>query len=485
MDSSDEDTSSSSGSTQSPVILDTAAAPAVSPQPTTTAAPASDDESEDENYILKDAVTDSFLSMKLLLHTKLTMPKDVTLPPYRLLGRFNPNSPELWGHSLAALAEEWCLAYLNHSGGMLFIGVDSAGIIEGLPLNTHHSQLHAFLSPFFCSLDQFWPPVSHGLISLSLLPVYTKVAEFEPYNIIMIRVRKGPMPCYVNSRGDAYEGDHVLKKLTQKEINARIAAPSIDTALISRYMKRYLPPKNRNNLGFGDVLKGSKPHVFYYSTHWSHPPLTLIPESATTGSAGKTVEVLQSRSGKNQPTQSISDAELTSMNSAAPCKHQKWRLVSDDTSGGRCRLSLACVVCNCNWKLTTRGTLDDIPRVVPIVPTLPPAMLPPPAQNSDLPSSPPPMPPGPPPLPKSPPPPQQSPPPSQVPQMPPPQQSPAHPKTPDNASPEGEDTATTTPSAPSAAGDGTGKKRKRTVSKATLRHVVRAALKKEFAKAAK
>eukprot|EP01064_Diplonema_japonicum_P002067 TRINITY_DN11339_c0_g2_i1.p1 TRINITY_DN11339_c0_g2~~TRINITY_DN11339_c0_g2_i1.p1 ORF type:complete len:520 (+),score=110.39 TRINITY_DN11339_c0_g2_i1:40-1599(+) len=305
----------------------------------------SDDEEEEEKYEVHDKVAERFFNMKMLLHTKLAVPKDVEMPPYRLLGCFNPDEPELWGHALASLAEEWVCSYLNTSGGILLLGIESDGIIQGIPLNTHPSQLHSFLTPFFSTLDRFWPSVSHGLVTVMLLPVHTPVAPFEPYYVVFIRVRKGPFPCYLNSNDESYEGDYVLKKLTKEDIKGR--AGKVDARLMSKYLTSYCDKETRNELAFGEVITGGRPLIFRYSSHWSHPPLTLVPEAATTGMVGKSVII---------STEGVKECDAN----RAPCDHSKWKVQSSETANGRCRLQLLCMVCNNVWKVVRKGTQDDV-----------------------------------------------------------------------------------------------------------------------------
>eukprot|EP01059_Diplonema_ambulator_P013549 TRINITY_DN24066_c0_g1_i2.p1 TRINITY_DN24066_c0_g1~~TRINITY_DN24066_c0_g1_i2.p1 ORF type:complete len:439 (+),score=122.33 TRINITY_DN24066_c0_g1_i2:35-1318(+) len=250
-----------------------------------------EDAKTDDLFEVDDRVVARLLEMKVLLHTKLELPKDVDLPPYRLLGGFNMDTPELWGHALATLASEWCCAYLNTEGGILIIGVDSDGIIQGIPLNTHHVHLHAFLSPLFSTLDCFWPSISEGLVAVMLLPVFTPVAQFEPYYILIIRVRKGPFPCYLNHNGVGYKGDFVLKKLTDEDVTAKMA--KVDSSRMAAYLLNYWRKEARKSAAMAHVIQGEGRLVFRYSAHWSHPPLTLIPETATTGPVGRSVQVTQ------------------------------------------------------------------------------------------------------------------------------------------------------------------------------------------------
>ena len=361
---------------------------------------ASDAGSECESYAPHDAVLQKFLDMKMLLHTKLAMPNDIEMPPYRLLGRFCMNSPELWGHSLAALADEWCCAYLNTSGGMLFVGVDSDGTIEGLPLNSHHMHIHAFLAPFFSALDQFWPAVSHGLITVALLPVYTQVTAFDPYYVMVIRVKRGPFPLYTNSKLEAYVGDFVLKKLAEEEAQAQLQ--TLDAAAMMRYLQVYRVAKNRGHPTFGDVLKGERPFVFHYSSHWSHPPLTLIPESAAVGTIAKggaivgavDIPVHQHRHGEHHRHEhghrhehrehghhhhhqdreagrdvfegDKRDERRPAGRRTPPCVHNKWKFVNSEPnpSGSSIfpyRINLICDVCGAFWSsFSKKQTMEEV-----------------------------------------------------------------------------------------------------------------------------
>ena len=342
------------------------------------AAAADDDDSDIEMYASENPVLQRFIDMKLMLHAKLAVPKDVDMPPYRLLGRFCMNSPELWGHSLAALAEEWCCAYLNTSGGMLILGVTADGTIEGLPLNTHHSQLHAFLAPFFSCLDQFWPAVSHGLVTVALLPVHTAHAHFEPYYVIVIRVKRGPFPIYANSRRESYSGDHALQQLSNDAIQARLA--QVDPKAMTRYLQSYYTQASRTKPTLGEVLKGEKPYVFHYSSHWSHPPLTLIPESATMQPVGKGGVAVKGDHGhlpKNTEggggggggggdaqREGGDEGGGKRGNREPPCKHNKWRFHNSTPSGVSnypFKVNLLCAVCDAAWSQNSRkGTVDDV-----------------------------------------------------------------------------------------------------------------------------
>eukprot|EP01060_Flectonema_neradi_P002588 TRINITY_DN11637_c0_g1_i1.p1 TRINITY_DN11637_c0_g1~~TRINITY_DN11637_c0_g1_i1.p1 ORF type:complete len:511 (+),score=87.94 TRINITY_DN11637_c0_g1_i1:100-1632(+) len=302
----------------------------------------SDTDSEEEEYETDDPVLGAFLKTKMLLHTRLAIPTDIEMPPYRLLGVLSRNNPELWGHVLATLADEWCCAYLNTSGGVLVIGVESDGTIEGIPINTHHSQLHSFLTPFFSTLDNFWPPITQGLLSLSLVPVCTPVGEFDPYFVIVIRVKKGPMPCYINSAGTSFEGDHVLEEIEDKK--AKMS--NLNANLLSKYLTRYADEKARKSVMMSDVIKGKKPYVFNYSSHWSHPPLTLVPEAATTTMVGITAK--------------IDGDSSTSIKLKPPCNHASWSVSSRDNAVGRCRVTLICTVCKTHWKFAAKDSFENL-----------------------------------------------------------------------------------------------------------------------------
>eukprot|EP01065_Artemidia_motanka_P000976 TRINITY_DN1045_c0_g1_i2.p1 TRINITY_DN1045_c0_g1~~TRINITY_DN1045_c0_g1_i2.p1 ORF type:complete len:830 (+),score=243.46 TRINITY_DN1045_c0_g1_i2:45-2534(+) len=326
-----------------------------------------------------DALLEHLFETPILLHEKLSFPSDTPMPPYRLLGTPATEAPELWAHTLAALADEWCCAYLNTVGGLLFLGVAPDGTIEGIPINTHPLQLHTLLSPFFSALDQVWPSVSEGLITLSMLPVSTPVSRFDPYHVIVIRVRKGPLPLYLNSRNQALGGDHKISKLSDEDVALRLSSATAPRAgrEMLRWMRAHLAPVRRRPAPFSHVVHGGSPYVFRYRNHWSHPPLTWLPDCAMrvahhSGIAVKphapplpAQPVASEKSQQRGETAAAAAAhpagDTPDMIGDPPCNlHGQWRVVHETKQDRLWRTQLSCGVCSKTWVLRTHTPISEL-----------------------------------------------------------------------------------------------------------------------------